>query len=467
MAVLASEVLLTLGLLLVGRHYVRQQLQGGLDAALQGRAMSVAALVRYPEDNSTNLLFEKGLLPTPLNAHIGDLYEVRGPGDVVISRSPNWTAAIDPGAMPHEGYWQFHYAGHDYRAIRLAALPILDEETGTPVSPVMLSVAYASSTREMNEQLSAITAAIVGAGISLLLLTGLLALGGIRRSLRPLRTLAAQAAAVSPRNWNFAPPAESAAVSELRPLVLSLQTMLDSLRRAYDQQRDFIASAAHELKTPVAIQKSTLQLLLHKPRSNEEYKAGLDQCLRDTERLEDLLQRMLRLARADQWAAGDTQPDLTPQLVSGSCEDSLAGLKPWADSRNVALNLIPDGDVRVLADAEDLRIIWANLVQNAIQYSPAGGAVTVKIGREEGTAQAVVSVSDNGDGIAADQLPRVFDRFFRGDRSRSRETGGVGLGLAIVKALVEAYGGNVSVASERGRGSTVVVRLPLAPTETS
>src|SRR5439155_5542314 len=154
----------------------------------------------------------------------------------------------------------------------------------------------------VQEQTWAAGVFIAVASLILLGATVLLALYGIRRGLQPLQRLAAQAALVSARNWELPLPAEAEQTTELRPLTDSMIAMLSRLERSFVQQREFLGNAAHELKTPVAVLKSTLQSLLQRPRTSEEYRAGLQASMQDLDRLEQLLQWMLRLARAEQRA---------------------------------------------------------------------------------------------------------------------------------------------------------------------
>jgi len=246
---------------------------------------------------------------------------------------------------------------------------------------------------------------------------------------------------------------------ELAPLTRAMTTMLDGLHRAFDQQREFLANAAHELKTPVAILKSTLQSLLQKPREAEEYRAGLEEALQDMARLEKLLHSMLRLARAEQWASGSARRDLQVIDVATTCQSAIERLTPVARERNVEVKLITNGAMPLRADAEDLELVWANLVENAIRFSPAGGQIQVRLHANGSTG--TVEVADNGPGMGAEELTHIFDRFHRGDSSRARDTGGYGLGLAISKALVEAYGGTITPESGPGRGTRMVVTIPL------
>ena len=200
--------------------------------------------------------------------------------------------------------------------------------------------------------------------------------------------------------------------------------------------------------------------MLQKPRSPHEYRAGLLDLLGDVDRLEELLNRMLRLARAEQQAADGGPPALELADLASTCEMAVARIRNLATARGVEVQLAGEAGGDVQADPEDLELVWVNLLENAIQHSPPGSAVRLQLER---TADHVsVSVQDTGAGIAPEDLPYIFQRFRRGDRSRSRETGGFGLGLAIAKAIVEAYGGTIHAASTVHEGTHVWARLPLA-----
>ena len=161
--------------------------------------------------------------------------------------------------------------------------------------------------------------------------------------------------------------------TELAPLTKAMTAMLDGLHRAFTQQREFLANAAHELKTPVAILKSTLQSLLQRPRTADEYRAGLEQALDDMARLEKLLHSMLRLARAEQWASGSARRDVEMVDVAATCGTAIERLAPVALERGVAIQLTGNGAIPIRADADDLELVWSNLLENAIRFSPAGG----------------------------------------------------------------------------------------------
>jgi two-component system OmpR family sensor kinase len=457
-AVVISQLLLAIGIVSVAVFFTRRQLRNAFDAGLHGRAMSIAALVRYSEDEHPTLIFENDLVPPPLEKQHPDLYQVTTGDGRVLARSPNWP--LDLQAIPKKDRQHANFAvdGIRYRAVRLENVPVLDREGDAPSTDV-LTVTYAAPTDQMTRAI-AHAAIYIAAGSGLLLLvTVALAVLGLRRGLRPLAELATSAASVNTSNWKLNPSEAAVSTTELAPLTQAMTAMLDGLHRAFTQQREFLANAAHELKTPVAILKSTLQSLLQRPRAAEEYRAGLEQALDDMARLEQLMHSMLRLARAEQWAAGSTRRDLEAVEVAATCESALERLASVARERGVTIHFVSNGPMPMRADADDLELVWSNLLQNAIRFSPAGGNVQLRV-RANGQ-RGYIEVEDEGPGIPQSELAHLFERFHRSDSSRARNTGGYGLGLAISKALIEAYGGTITPASRPGQGMRMVVEVPL------
>jgi heavy metal sensor kinase len=456
--VLLSQTVLAAGLLLTGVFYTRQRLLSTLDASMQGRAMSVAALVRYAEDASGNVYFDNSLMPVSLDPQHPDIFAVWTERSGLLARSPNWPVGLEISPTGRD-HWPFKWAYVHYRGLRVAHVPVLDREEGKSFQPQTLTIVYASPTHELEESVRQAGVYIAVSSLVLLIATVLLALWGIRRGLLPLQELAAQASLISSHNWELHPSEDARQIRELRPLTESMTTMLGRLHHAFDQQREFMGNAAHELKTPVAVLKSTMQSLLQRPRVAEEYRAGLEHSLEDLERLEQLLQWMLRLARAEQWAHGALRRDLQVIDVTATCEEAIERLRQLAENRKAKVHFSKNGPVLMHADPEDLQLVWINLLENAVRYSPEGGSVEVAVERS-GDGAAQIAFQDHGVGIAPADLPHVFERFYRGDPSRNRTTGGFGLGLAIAKALVEAYGGTITAESAPGQGTRMMVNLP-------
>jgi len=456
--VVLSQMLLAAGLLFTGVFYTHQRLLSTLDAGMQARAMSVAALVRYAEDASGDVYFDETLMPSSLDPAHPDLFAVWTERSGLLTRSAKWPASLE--ISPTRDHWNFKWDHIHYRGLRVSQVPVLDREEGKSFRPQSLTIVYAAPLIQLDEQVKQAGISIALSSLLLLGATVLLALWGIRRGLLPLQELAAQAGLVSTHNWELHLPDDAQQIEELRPLTQSMTTMLARLQHSFDQQREFLGNAAHELKTPVAVLKSTLQSLLQRPRASEEYRAGLEHSLEDLERLEQLLQWMLRLARAEQWAHGALRRDLQIIDITATCEEAVERVRHLAESRNTTVHLSKNGPVSFRADPEDLQLVWINLLENAVRYGPEGGSVEVAVIREN-SGPARIVFEDHGAGIALADLPHVFERFYRGDPSRTRTTGGFGLGLAIAKALVEAYGGTITADSAPGKGTRMTVELPV------
>jgi signal transduction histidine kinase len=295
------------------------------------------------------------------------------------------------------------------------------------------------------------------AGSLLLLMTGGALMLVLRRGLAPLEELSQAAAEMTPKRPRFNAPESAHAATELAVLAGALESATRRLDEAFVQQRVFVNDAAHELKTAVTIIKSSLQLLSSRPRSTREYARGLETCMADCSRMEELVQRMLQLARFErESASGGGTCD-----VAEVARDVATQMERLAEIREVAIRVeAPDSAPTRLAE-DACASLLANLLLNGVQHTPAAGSVTATIFVG---ADIAVEVRDTGRGIAQEDLPHLFERFWRGDNSRARSTGGAGLGLSICKAIVDSCGGVITVSSLIGEGTCVRVRLPLVGT---
>ena len=458
-SVFATQLILTIALVALATYFTRGQLRAAFDAALHGRAMSVAALIRYSEEGNHELVFDADLSPPPLDRRHPDFYQIVDDSGHVIGASSKWPRDFTGGTKLNRQYWNVTVDAVHYRAVRLDHLPVLDREGPDTQSTATITVIYAAPTDEFREDLwHAAILTLISSLVLLAIATGVAA-WAIRQGLSPLESLAISARKVSASDWNLNLPKDATATEELAPLTRAMETMLATLYRAFSSQQEFLANAAHELKTPVAILKSTLQSLVQVPRTADEYRARIEVALEDVARIEKLIHSMLRLARAEQSAAGHHRQDLVPVDLSVSCEQSADRLGAFAVAGGVAIEVRAENHLTVKADPEDLELIWNNLLENAIRYSPKSSRVLVTVSEQDHSAQ--VKVQDWGAGIAESELAHIFDRFHRADVSRTRETGGYGLGLAITKAMVNAYGGTIVVDSGVGAGTVMTVRLPL------
>jgi two-component system phosphate regulon sensor histidine kinase PhoR len=231
---------------------------------------------------------------------------------------------------------------------------------------------------------------------------------------------------------------------------------LTEMRRLEAVRRDFVANVSHELKTPLTSISGYAETLLADQPDPETARRFTGTILNNARRMQRLVDDLLDLSRIE---AGRWQPTLSPVDVAAVARESWTALAGRADTRQVTFGVeIGPGADLVRADIDALRQILTNLLDNSLRYTPAGGRIVCSTARRD--PGLAVTIRDTGAGISREHLPRIFERFYRGDASRSREEGGTGLGLAIVKHLVEAHGGRVTAESELGVGTTIHCWFP-------
>ena len=233
----------------------------------------------------------------------------------------------------------------------------------------------------------------------------------------------------------------------------ALNEAFDRLSHAADLQRRFTADASHELRTPLATLRVQLDWALSRPRTPADYTETLETCRRASDRMTHIVDELLTLARGD----GERQAWREEVALASVVRDAIGLLQPMAAERRVAVEAACE-PAYVMGDPARLGDAVGNLLKNAIEYNREGGRVAVKVWSDGSTAY--VRVQDTGIGIAADELPKVFDRFYRADKARTRKVGGAGLGLAIAKRVVEDHGGSITCRSQVECGTEVIVSLP-------
>lgn len=294
-----------------------------------------------------------------------------------------------------------------------------------------------------------IIAALAAGGLGILM--GLV----ISRTLAaPLSNLASAARAFAARDWDHRVPVKGA--DEIAQVAQEFNLMAEAIQRAEIMRRNLMADVAHELRTPLTVLQGNLRAILDGVYPLE---LGEIATLYDEVRLLNRLVDDLReLALAD---AGQLPLNLQEADLGNMCRAALAHFSAVADAKNIRLvaDISADQSHCVRADPDRVAQVLRNLLANAVRHTPSGGTITISIGALSQN-DVRVGVADSGEGIAAEDLPHVFDRFYRGDKSRSRAGGETGLGLAIVKAWVEAMGGTIQAESEQGRGSCFSFTLP-------
>jgi two-component system OmpR family sensor kinase len=334
--------------------------------------------------------------------------------------------------------------------MRVASLPI--EVRGAFAYAVQVGASLAPQ-RAFLHTVRLFIGAVGLAVVAVVLLVGA---GLTRSALRPVDALIGAARRIGGGPLTARLP-EPGTDDEIGRLAATLNEMLGRLARAVETERRFTTDAAHELRSPLSRLRAELEITLRRPRDAADYERVLRSGLEEVERLGRLTEALLTLARLDAGEGKDARAVTAVNAVIDATLEQRAGI---ADRRGVRLVRTLGDDVTVGVAPSFLALVAGNLVDNALKFSPAGGTVTVTTARRDG--EVVLTVADAGPGIAADEVSRVFDRFYRGRTAGSPDMEGVGLGLAIVRSVVEAHGGRVAVESREGHGATFTVRLPVA-----
>jgi heavy metal sensor kinase len=359
----------------------------------------------------------------------------------------SWGAPPDASHLPLRG--RIQTLGTARRPVRVlsAALPLGVVQIGIP-------------TDEFQEMLTAFTWTALLASPILMVLASAGGYWMSRRALAPVEEIARTASDIEAQNLSERLPLRGTG-DELDQLSATLNAMLARLEDSFRHITQFTADASHELRTPVAIIRTTAEVIRRRPRSEREYAEALDRILAESERTSKLIEDLMLLARAD----ADTEemafePISLAELVQTVCADTgvlaeTAGLSLRTNGLNPCI---------VSGEHSSLRRLLLILLDNAIKYSRPGGEIYVGLTlcQRHDRQTAMVEVKDNGIGITSEDLPHVFERFYRASKDRSRKVDGVGLGLAIAQSIAHRHGGEIQIKSTVGTGSTARLFVPTA-----
>jgi heavy metal sensor kinase len=289
------------------------------------------------------------------------------------------------------------------------------------------------------------------------IIVGLAALGGwflARGSLQPVANITQAARQISAQGLNQRIPVRGVK-DELDELALTFNEMLGRLQRSFEQVQHFSFDAAHELRTPLTAMRGETEVALFKNSSAEELRRVLRSNLEEINRITAIVNDLLTVAQGEAGALELRRETVALSDLAGSIVETVQVL---AEDKEVRLEASIEPGVKVSGDSLRLSQLLLNLLDNAIKHSSPGQTVRMTLERDGGAP--VLTVEDSGVGIPEQDIPHIFERFFRTDRSRSRQVPGSGLGLSISKWIVDAHGGSISVASKMGAGSVFTIHLP-------
>jgi heavy metal sensor kinase len=342
--------------------------------------------------------------------------------------------------------------------LRLLAVAVdLGAPTGGPDAPPSLppaALVIARSTNQIDQALAGLLRTLI---IAVPLALAAAAGGGIflaGRALKPVDKIAQTAREIEENDLSRRINVNTK--DELGRLAATLNAMIGRLDKAFQRQKQFTSDASHELRAPLSVIEAESTLALQNERPANNYRQSLETISQEARQMSSLIEQLLALARAD---AGKEQWNFTKINLGKLITNLSADAEVLCQEKGLSFQLGQTKDLVVKGDEARLRGLFMNLLDNAIRYTPAPGTISVSIRREG--QMAVVAVKDTGIGIPAEDIPFIFERFYRVDKSRSRAEGGTGLGLAICKHIAEAHGGKIEVESQVGAGSTFSVWLPL------
>ena len=460
-------------------------LASGLDSALQLRAQQISAGVSHDngkiviqdvtgelpglDTNATPGSQEQGTSNTNQGSGSNDAGQYSRQSDVNFGTlvrmldtkgqtayvSPAFSALSLPTASftdPLHGIpWQSTVTAHNGQAVRMYSVALSDNGTVFGVLQVGESLAQLTST------LQSITIALLAITPFMLLFGAIGSYWLAKRAFRPVIQLTRTTREIKAGDLNRRVPVPRAR-DEIYELALTFNEMIGRLEQVFIQQRRFVADASHELRTPVTVIRSITDVALEEPLAFEECVTALREINAESERLGQLLNDLLTLARADEEHLPLEREPIRLDLLA---LDVVEAMETLASERGIDLHAQKMEPATILGDTVRLIQVLMALVDNALTYTNTGGKVTLSM--EARDAEARLVIRDSGIGIAPQDIPHIFERFYRADPARSRAAGGSGLGLSIAEWVVRAHGGSISVESQVGQGTTFTVTLPLAP----
>jgi heavy metal sensor kinase len=335
--------------------------------------------------------------------------------------------------------------GNEYRAIWMRHA--IDDR--------IVNIVVAGSSHFTYHELHEFLQMLLILGASLIIGSVVAIMWTVRCGLRPIDTTAKQLQEITHPNVTKIIFDPKKVPEELRPFVHALTDMLGRLNSVLQRQKQFTSDAAHELRTPLAVAKSTLQAVQMTHRQPDEYRQAIHNTLQDVARMERLIEQLLIMARMDEIGAQTVKEDVQLDVLLRELAETY---NEKARQEGGKVILAESSATTIQGNLDELARLFSNVLDNAVRYGPYGGTVRIVL-RSGPEGYATVSIHDDGGNIPPEAMPRLFDRFYRVDHSRSSSTGGVGLGLAISRQIACRHKGDISITSDPDSGTLVSIRL--------
>lgn len=430
-------------------HQLRSRLDAGLSQELTG-------LMEEVEEAKNHSRLQERLRRRFSNHELFD-YQVTSSDGTVIFKSERLKTETLPSPPVPSSFKRLDFESvplrsRDLTLGHLGRVRVSSELVPGPDSTVVIQAVASLATDE--HELSEL--------LLILLLAGPLSLGAAlgggyllaKKALAPVERMARAAGEITAKRLGIRLEVPTP-TDELGQLATTLNDMIAGLERSFEEIRRFTADAAHELRTPLAVLRSEAEVALRMPRDSEEYRQVIETMLEQVLRLSRLAEQLLSLCRED---AGLVPRVRKPVKLDDVLRDVAEHMRAVAGERGLSLYEEHVAPCRVPGDEDQLRRLLFNVVDNAIKFTPEG-SITLRGEVKEGCVRVVIS--DTGIGIAAENLPHVFERFYRVDPARGQEVEGTGLGLAIGRSIAEAHGGELQIESTLGVGTHVILTLPV------
>lgn len=442
----AAQLLFGVGMWLVLRH----DLYSVADDALTAQIEDLTNFLKAQKKNATVAKLQEEVSETYVLEHSGDFLQIYDGDGNWIFRAPTLQqtrfARLAPAAVKGPSFQNRQLGNKPFRFIT-QRIDVNGRsytvQTGVPTDQIIATLSLFRRYLLMLAPLLLFAAASGGYWLS-------------RKALRPVDAITRTARSIG--GGNLGDRLEKLATGdELQRLSDTLNEMLARIEGAFLRVTQFTADASHELRTPISLIRTEAEIALRKSRGDAEYREALRHILLEAEQTSSLVEELLTLARAD---SGRENLHLTLLDLRSVIAETASEWRQLVESRNLQFTkAIADCELPVLADRRAMQRLLAILLDNAVKYTPPPGIVELLL--EARDEKAVITVRDSGIGIATEDQARIFERFYRVDKARSRELGGAGIGLAIADWIVQQHGGSVTVQSSIGSGSTFCVELSL------